>query len=269
MTLSYWNQQFQVSRVLPDFQDYLAQMAARSDAVSGPFRRIAYGDHDRQFVEIKGTPAPGGIVPVFIHGGYWRALTADMHRFVLPALGHDVGAVANLEYRLLPEVRLADIVEDALAGLRCVAEATGCRLAVVGHSAGGHLALTGALRLPETVVAAVGVSGLYDLTPLQWSFLREEVGLTAADIDGHSPLALWQGIDAEHILLAVGAEETPEFLRQTHIFASTHGARVCTVPQAHHMTVLDALADPHSCLSIEIQSSIQSDAERRSITEGP
>ena len=252
MTLSYWDSQFNFRKVLPDFEDYLANMTARSAACAMQFERVKYGAHPRQFVELTGTPHK--VLPVFIHGGYWRALTADMHRFVLPHFFEEYGAVANLEYRLLPEVTLADIVEDALAGLKTLADKTGTQLMVIGHSAGGHLAVMSALRLPDIASGAVGISGLYDLTPLPWTFLRNEVGLTDADIMGQSPVNLWNGHPAQHVLVAVGEKETAEFHRQAHVFASMHNAQTFTIPGAHHMTVLDALSDPSSTLNAEIRS---------------
>jgi len=266
MTMSYWNSQFHFRALLPDFQAYLDSMDARSAAVTLPFQAYAYGDHPRQIVEISGRPR--AILPVFIHGGYWRALTAQMHRFALPHFAEDHGAVANLEYRLLPEVALAEIVEDALAGLRLIADQTGARLFVVGHSAGGHLAVMGALRCPEIVSGAVAISGLYDLSPLPWTFLSEEVGLRAADLAGQSPLEEWDAGGAGGILTAVGENETPEFHRQAQVFASTHGAATFTIPGAHHMTVLDALADPSSTLNTEIRTRIQT-AQSGACTSGP
>ncbi|MCY4334714.1 MAG: alpha/beta hydrolase [Litoreibacter sp.] len=255
MTLSYWDSQFNFRNVLPDFEDYLANMTARSAQCAIQFELVQYGDHPRQLVELTGTPER--VLPVFIHGGYWRALTAQMHRFVLPHFAQEHGAVANLEYRLLPEVALADIVDDALAGLKAIADKTGTRLMVIGHSAGGHLAVMNALRLPDIVCSAVSISGLYDLTPLPWTFLREEVGLTAADIEGQSPLAVWDAGPADHILVVVGEKETAEFHRQAQVFASMHGARTFTALGAHHMTVLDALSDPTSPLNAEIRSRMQ------------
>lgn len=265
MTLGYWDSQFDFRRLLPDFQAYLDSMATRSAAVSLPFEMLRYGDHPRQFVECSGTPQ--SILPVFIHGGYWRALTADVHRFALPHFAKDYGAVANLEYRLMPEVTLADIVEDTVAGLRRIAARAKTRLFVIGHSAGAHLAVMGALRCRDIVIGAVGISGLYDLTPLPWTFLRQEIGLTPADLGGQSPLEVWDGAVADHLLLAVGECETPELHRQSQIFACTHGARTFIIPGAHHMAVLDALADPKSTLNTEIRSRIRA-AQRGSFTSG-
>jgi arylformamidase len=248
MTLSYWNQQFQMTQVLPNFHSYLAGMKHRSASVTSAFQQLAYGNDPRQYVEWTGTPSKGRPLTVFIHGGYWRALAAHDHRFVLPAIQFATDAVANLEYRLLPHVTLRDIVMDAIQGLRALSERFDCPLVVIGHSAGGHLAAMAARQIPDRIVAAIGISGLYDLKPLQWSFLREEVGLTLADLHGQSPQDVWDGHDASHITVAVGADETPEFLRQSHMFASTHGAHQLTIPSADHMTVLDDLADPQGVM---------------------
>lgn len=252
MTLSYWNSQFQFSAILPDFTACLDRMRLRSAKVTLPLQRFDYGDDPRQFVEVTGAPARGGVVPVFIHGGYWRALDAEGHRFVLPALAEPTGAAANMEYRLLPHVCLADIVSDTVTGLRLVARQTGCRLLLVGHSAGGHLAVSAARLMPADIHGVLAISGLYDLEPLQWSFLRQEIGLRAADLYGWSPLENWRSRDAGHVTVAVGSDETPEFHRQARMFASSHSAKFLEVPGAHHMTVLDDLADRDGVLCAEI-----------------
>lgn len=244
MTLSYWDQQFQFSKLLPDFQSCLAGMQTRSDKVADhlELQRLPYGAHPRQWVEMSGQPARGDVLPVFIHGGYWRALEAERHRFVLPPLKALRGAVANVEYRLMPEVHLRDIIEDTCAALRLLAQQTGCRLFPIGHSAGGHLAVMAARLLPDHVIGAMAISGLYELAPLHWSFLRDEIGLSTDSFEGCAPQQLWEGHDASHLVLAVGANETAEFHRQAQVFASSHGAQILQVPERHHMTVLDDLA---------------------------
>lgn len=259
MTLSYWNTQFQFTKLLPDFQACLAHMQTRSGQVRDDLSltRHTYGPHARQWYEVSGHPGASTLLPVFIHGGYWRALEAERHRFVLPALKGLTGAVANLEYRLMPEVRLADIIEDACAGLQQLARQTSCRIVPIGHSAGGHLAVTCARLMPDVVAGAVAVSGLFDLRPLQWSFLREEIGLNLEDIEGHSPQDLWLGHDASQVIVAVGSNETNEFQRQAHMFSSSHGARLLSVPNAHHMTVLNDFENARGTLIPAITQLLQ------------
>ncbi len=260
--IGYWNQQFQFRKILPDFEDYLQSMERRSANLSLEFQRVSYGSDPRQWVEISGTPEEGRVLPVFIHGGYWRALSAEEHRFVLPALkslngaNGASGAVANLEYRLLPHVTLKGIIGDVVAGLRMLSEQTKSRLIVIGHSAGGHLATMAAQELKQQIVGVLAISGLYDLKPLQWSFLKDEIGLTEDKMAGAIPLEAWQAQTAEHITVAVGEAETPEMHRQAHIFASSHGAKFLEVPDKHHMTVLDDLADTHGLLISEAKAII-------------
>ena len=90
----------------------------------------------------------------------------------------------NVDYRLMPGVRMADVVADTVAACAAVdAE----RVVIVGHSAGGHLAVEAALRLPKPPAAVVAVSGLYDLDPLQYAFIQDELTLTDDEVAAFSP----------------------------------------------------------------------------------
>lgn len=253
MKPQFWERQFSLRQVLPDFEEWLNRMQTKSDAVSSSLalRRVAYGDDPRQWVEFCGDASRHPVIPVFIHGGYWRALEAERHRFVLPTLQAAGGLAANVEYRLLPGVSLAEIVDDARVAVRCIAKQTGKRALVIGHSAGGHLASMVTLKEPEHVAGAIAISGLFDLQPLPFSFLADEVGLAPHDVAGLSPLIEWQG-SAEHVTAVVGANETAEFLRQAHMFGSTHGAAVTVIEGAHHMSILDHLAHPNGEISVEM-----------------
>ena len=121
---------------------------------------VQYGEHPSQFLEVWWPDAvhPHPVV-VLIHGGFWR-LPYGLE--LMWPLAHDlVGrgfAVANLEYRRLGEdgggwPGTFDDVAAAFRKLGVVAtEDDGGRLdldriGVVGHSAGGHLALWAASAL--------------------------------------------------------------------------------------------------------------------------
>jgi acetyl esterase/lipase len=103
--------------------------------------RVAYGTDPDQFWERHGDGPPG---VVWIHGGFWKP------EYDLEHAGHACAALArggisvlNLEYR-------RDHWRHALADVE--AGTAGARV-VVGHSAGGHLALwTG---LPAVALAPV------------------------------------------------------------------------------------------------------------------
>ncbi len=143
---------------------------------------VRYGDHPDQVANLHLPAAEGGPRPcvVLVHGGFWRE---RWDRTVMTALACDVAergfAAWNLEYRRVGQDgggwpgTLLDVAAgvDALAG---VPEVDATRVVVVGHSAGGHLALWLAGRrrlsegapgaqplvLPRAVVAQAGVCDL-------------------------------------------------------------------------------------------------------------
>jgi acetyl esterase/lipase len=133
-----------------------------------------YGTHRSQAAELSlpGGPGPHAVV-VLIHGGCWRR---RYDRHLMDALASDLAgrgfAAWNCEYRRVgagagggwPETG-ADVAAaiDRLAGLEAPLDLG--RVAAVGHSAGGHLALWAAgrddARVPLTAV--VGQAAVSDL----------------------------------------------------------------------------------------------------------
>ena len=83
---------------------------------------------------------------VYIHGGYWQAITKEQNAQFAAGLVRSGFAVANLDYSYCPETPLPQIVlqiRAALNFLRREADNLGVdasRLHLVGHSAGAHLA---------------------------------------------------------------------------------------------------------------------------------
>jgi acetyl esterase/lipase len=128
-------------------------------------RRYRYGRHRSQRAELH-LPARGGPHPVavLIHGGSWRA---GYGLIVMRALARNLvargWAVWNIEYRRVGEgggwpATFADVAVaiDHLAGVDEPLDLS--RTTLVGHSAGGHLALWAAGRhnLPPHALAELG-----------------------------------------------------------------------------------------------------------------
>ena len=134
--------------------------------------RVPYGDSASQFVDFRFPAAPGvGPLAVMIHGGFWRV------KYDLLPAGHLCAALAgagfataNVEYRRVGEPGggwpgTVEDVKQAVQFARLHAarfRGDPHRTIVMGHSAGGHLALWLAGEIADLagVVALAPVASL-------------------------------------------------------------------------------------------------------------
>ena len=149
-------------------------------------RLITYGESDQQFAQLR-SPADDGPHPLLfvIHGGFWQNRYDLSHISHLCAALTDIGFVTcSLEYRRIGDrgggwpgtfldVSLA--VDRILEGVSSNPRIDLTRIGVIGHSAGGHLALWLACRnnVPRSspihyngrnhVLRAVSLAGVSDL----------------------------------------------------------------------------------------------------------
>ena len=128
-------------------------------------KRICYGEEPSQFFDIF-LPETGHLsgAAMMIHGGFWRVRFDLLHASHLCAELASTGlAVANLEYRRVGEIGggWPGSYQDVLAGFDRAENELGQLPVVLGHSAGGHLALRMAVdRAPVGVVALAPVADL-------------------------------------------------------------------------------------------------------------
>jgi acetyl esterase/lipase len=140
-----------------------------------PQRREPYGSDALQFGELwlPAAPAPAPVV-VLVHGGCWlNAYGVDHARPLAAALAGEGFAVWALEYRRVGDAGggWPGTGQDVLAGIAHLARLAGTasldlgRVALVGHSAGGHLVLWAGGALPdEAPVQPAAVVGLAAIT---------------------------------------------------------------------------------------------------------
>lgn len=225
---------------------------------------VAYGPGPSDRLDL--FPAEGrsdAPVMIFIHGGYWRSLDAALFSFIARGFVPQGAAVINLDYPLIPDVRLADIVagcRQAIAWVHRHARSFGAspdKIYVSGNSAGAHLAALLADRawprafgLPDDVIkGACAMSGLYDLEPVRLSSQNDTLRLTDDEVQGLSPSRHIPAAAAKTIF-AVGGDETPEFLRQNRMIADAWMAaglpcEHSVVPAINHITIVfEAFAVP-------------------------
>jgi arylformamidase len=251
----------------PDHPQWLARWAADSAAARGRLPAaldVRYGPDPKQTLDLFPAARPRAAL-LFIHGGYWRALDKADHSFVAPAFVERGIGVAVVNYDLCPEVTIVRIVEqcrEAVAWLVREGASRGVpaqRLLLAGHSAGGHLVAAlfatdwAAYGVPDgSIVGGVAISGVFDLEPLVRSTMNADLRLDVPTARGLSPVYYPSRVRAP-LLLAVGARETSEFVRQTQLLweqwperRPPRASAPLQVEDRHHFSVLSDFADPGS-----------------------
>lgn len=224
---------------------------------------LVYGEHPRARFDLRRCTGPAKGLVVYFHAGYWQSRDKSQFHFLAPAFNEAGFDVALVNYPLCPDATIAQIL-DTIAKAPAAAMAALYQgtvqqpLFLAGHSAGAHLAVELALRtgLGSTdsprAAGLLLISGLFELRPLCDTSLNAKLGLSAAEAVGHSPLQRIVG-GLPPACLAVGAEETFEFRRQTREMAMAWAAwdnpsQHITVADADHFSVLDALVAPNGAL---------------------
>jgi acetyl esterase/lipase len=206
------------------------------------FTTTGYGPHAEQVAELW-LPAGDGPHPgvVLIHGGCWRAQYGrNLEHRVAADLAARGLAVWNVEYRRLDcdgdwPVPLEDVVA-AVAALP--PEIDPGRIALAGHSAGGHLALLAASR--------VHARGVLAQAPVSDLRLAAELGACAGAVERllaqGAPSPIDDPPDAEILLLHGDADESVP-VELSRRYANGGHAVYVELVGCGHMEFLDPASD--------------------------
>jgi len=229
----------------------------------------AYGPSERQKLHVfqPKVADPAAIAVLFIHGGYWQALDPSFFSHMARGLNEHGILVALAGYDLCPEVSVGAILEQNLAAAQALYKLTGKPFVAAGHSVGGHMAACLAATdwqiinddLPERLVpAGMAISGLFELEPLVPTSINAKLGLDIAAARSFSP-RLWEPPTGIIFEAWVGGAESAEYLRQSATIAAVWAAggndtASVELPGKDHFTVLDALPDPASAMTLRLKS---------------
>ncbi len=122
-----------------------------------------------------------------LHGGGWVAGSSDEAAAFAPRLAREGWWVGALDYRLAPVHRWPAALEDVLAAVELLTARAG-RVALWGHSAGGHLALMAAASAPDRVTAVVGLAAPTDLRLLDRHLPGRLAEIFGEDLEAASPV---------------------------------------------------------------------------------
>ncbi|RCS22534.1 alpha/beta hydrolase [Phyllobacterium salinisoli] len=263
---------YRIRDFVPDFDAVAAEFAERSRALSARSKiraDIAYGARPRETLDLvfPENAASGAPLHVFVHGGYWRSGEKTNYHFVAEPVLAAGGIAALIEYDLMPTQRLpvlVDQVRHAVLWLQHHAAEFGAeprRLTVSGHSAGAHLSSYLAATGPREVRARPALpdvkglfllSGIYDLSEIPNSFLRDEAKMSHVEAAAWSPLTSTQHNGPRRVI-AFGEDETAPFhdqarALQAKLSMASQRAELLPVPELNHMTVVLDFADVQSTL---------------------
>jgi arylformamidase len=255
---------------VPDHQFWLDEWVARSarakEALS-PSIDVAYGSGGDETLDLYVPRKPARGTLMYIHGGWWRSLDKSDYGFVAPAFVDAGFAVALVNYTLCPRDTIANAVEQCRRALLWLVHEGPARdapapIVIGGHSAGGHLTAMmyaidwraqGLANAP--FVGGASLSGVHELAPLVQFSHNVDFRLDDAEARRMSPATMTPTTDAP-LLLAVGADETSEFVRQTDLLWDAWrrnrprgAAQPMHIAGRNHYNVVLDYTDPASALT--------------------
>ena len=285
--LASLEREYSPSSCIDDINLYIEQyrqlsLAAqvKAEAENALISNLAYGAHPDESLDLY-LPTRGNNkkIQIYIHGGYWQALSKNESSFAANNFTRHGCYFAVINYSLAPDASLSEIINQvrkAISWLIRSAQRFGFdsnEVYLSGSSAGAHLAmmmlyghwhddiyrLTASAQSNQSnqvVKGICAVSGIYDLTPIAQTYINEALKLTASEIEENSPL-FHQAVNKAPIIFACGEVETAEFKRQTQamskrLIAEHFQLSIEEIKRRNHFDVILDLADANSWLCQQV-----------------
>jgi len=216
---------------------------------SAPDEVFAYGPDDEQVIDVRfaGSSAVDRPLLVVVHGGFWRPAYDRAHlRPMTEALAAAGWATLTPEYRRVPgrpDLTVGD-VHEAVRAIEGRPELAGRPVVLVGHSAGGHLALQAAATLgrrhaPAGVLALAPVADLRRAEALRLDddAVPAFLGTDAAARPGLDPARLPRPLGPVRIVHGTRDGIVPVELSESYV--RHHPGAVLTSVACGHFALID------------------------------
>jgi acetyl esterase/lipase len=221
--------------------------AARIEGRDWRYAQGARGGVDVYAPPIAHGPAP---IAVFFYGGSWDSGRRQDYGWAARALAAQGFLTLVPDYRLFPQVRFPDFLEDCAQAVRWAVDhavelgGDPNRVVLVGHSAGAYNAAMLALD-PRYLKAAgvragvikawAGLSGPYAFLPLDGPITRQTFG-EAPDLQATQPTTFARA-DTPPAFLATGDKDTTVYPRNTRKLAAALREAGAVVEERHYAGV--------------------------------
>jgi arylformamidase len=242
-----------------------ASRSIEARARLGDPKRFGYGSTSVETLDLYPAKKPNAPIFIFIHGGAW--LRGESKNYGFPA---ELFVNAGVNYIALDFIAvgsangdiglMADQVRRGIAWTYKNAASFGGdanRLYVGGHSSGGHLCGVALVTdwqkdfaIPANVIkGGLCMSGMYDMKPVRLSKRSSYVKFTDAMEQAMSSQRQLDKLEAP-IIVTYGANETPEFQRQSRDFAvavkaAGKPAELIEAPDYNHFEMCESLGNPY------------------------
>ncbi len=278
LTQAELDREYNARESVPSFDAEYARYVAESERAKQSIPHhadVIYDDRTGEAMDIY-PGEPGAPVFLWVHGGYWRALSKDDNAFAVAGVVARGLAAAVPNYTLAPAVTLDEIVRQVRKSLAFLSRnrssyGIGPRpIMVGGSSAGGHLVgmlLAGGWHeefgVPDDVIgSALALSGLYELEPLRHTHVNGWINLDEPAARRNSPLALIPLRSSTKLIASVGGLETAEFRRQTVDYAKAwaaagHSIETIEMPEHNHFDIALSLREPNGPLVNAIMDAVR------------
>lgn len=208
--------------------------------------RIAYGTQPLQFGDLR-VPTGNGPHPlaVVLHGGYWQATYNLTHTGSMCIALAELGvATWNLDYRSVgvPGGEWPAAGEDvdlALSHLRQLPFEHDGRTLLVGHSAGGQLALWAAKRSGLPVVALAPVSDVRDAATRRGPQSAPARFMTPAHYADGSPIELVPLGVPQIVIHGTADDSVPFEMSERYVAAAGGEAELVALDGIGHFELID------------------------------
>ncbi|WP_417804824.1 alpha/beta hydrolase [Thalassospira lucentensis] len=251
--------QYNARETVPDFMTYVERCVKLSEETRAdlkPKNDVRYGDGPKETMDVFMAADAGAPVHIFFHGGYWRSQDKKDYAFVARDLVAAGFTVICPNYDLCPDVTVADITQEAVRCVQYVYDniddfnGDRDRISISGHSAGGQIVARLAsydwedvLGVANPFCGVIPISGVFDLEPVRFTTINKDIKLDEASAADNSPMLDAVATDTK-MMVVVGRDESPEFVRQSDAYAAYCGRSGVTVPVykawgANHFNVLE------------------------------
>lgn len=231
-------------------------------AARGPDRAWAYGTGPDQvsdlYLPAARSPDRERAPVVLIHGGFWRPEYDRVHlrpmAEALAAHGHPTCLLEYARHPGSPDDSLADI-NAALAALPSVLGSM--PPVVVGHSAGGHLALLVAAHPPRSLAGCLALApvadlGLADVADLDGGATSDFLGTSAAERPDLDPARA----PRPHLPVTIvhGEQDSLVPLALSESYCTAGSARLVRLAGTGHFELVDPLSEAWTVVMHELSA---------------